>query len=355
MGSGDILTHINEFLGQINKYFNPIGKFYIQVQVLCRVLVCSVFLDDLFKSSSLQCDSKQVGCEQNCINRFAPLNHKKIWELELFMVMLAIVIFLAFNLWNEHVINREKKKNDRRQQKLDQEQMKQSLMRKSFRSKKDKKGNEFYKSNYTSMGYIFMLVFRLCFEIFFCWLENQLGKHQSQNTEFWNSFWLKESWLCATNYPGPGPEKDSLDQIIPAENRSEIFWAEDYNMACLQQKVTVTCWIPFSRMKSFGLLFMYWVLLVNTTLTALELIFELVKLCTSGRKNNMQPLPEEERPIIPGVAHDISGESYPTAPTMPYPGNEEKSQNTKVAIITDDFKNQHSVNEQVTVDAQQHS
>ena len=135
MGSGDILTHINEFLGQINKYFNPIGKFYIQVQVLCRVLVCSVFLDDLFKSSSLQCDSKQVGCEQNCINRFAPLNHKKIWELELFMVMLAIVIFLAFNLWNEHVINREKKKNDRRQQKLDQEQMKQSL-RGNFRVKK---------------------------------------------------------------------------------------------------------------------------------------------------------------------------------------------------------------------------
>merc|ERR1712076_203654 len=138
-------------------------------------------------------------------------------------------------------------------------------------------------SRITRFGYIVMLVVRLCCELIFLYVENQLGKHQSQNIAFWDAFNLKESWICSTNNVDQAAQH-SLDQLIPQQNRSEIFWTDDLNVACLQQKVTVTCWIPFSRMKSFGLLFMYWVLLVNTTLTAMELIFELVKLCSSGSK-----------------------------------------------------------------------
>lgn len=327
MGSGEILAHINEFLSQINKYFNPIGKFYIQVQVLCRVLVCSVFLDDLFKSSALECETKQVGCTQNCVNRFAPLNHKKIWELELFMVMLAIVIFLAFNLYNEHVINKARKKTDREFSKNDDEfrknEITKSLARKSMR-RKEKKGKEFYKSPFTSAGYIFMLLFRLSFEIFFCWLENQLGKHQSQNVEFWNSFWLKESWQCATNSPKEDASA-ALNRMIPPANRTEVFWTDDHNLACLQQEITVTCWIPFSRMKSYGLLFMYWVLLINTLLTFLELVFELTKLCRgskSSNSNNNSSAPQNQMSV---QSAPIINNDYNTADTLKVADSDSKA------------------------------
>ena len=303
MGSGEILSHINEFLSSINRYFNPIGKFYIQVQILCRVLVCSVFLDDLFKSSSLECDTKQVGCQQNCINRFAPLNHKKVWELELFTVMLAITVFLGFSLFNEYRYNRIKKEAKR--DNWSPEKVRITMSRSYNMRMKEKKGKEFVKSRITTAGYIVMLLFRLSFECLFLWIENQLGKHQSQNTEFWSSFWLKENWLCAVNTPNNAAD-ESLDKMLPQSNRSEIFWTDDYNMACLQQQITVTCWIPFSRMKSFGLIFMYWVLIVTTCLTALELLFELAKLCkpsnSSSRSNN-------------------SGDSHQALVTEPAPGH----------------------------------
>lgn len=319
MGSGEILGHINEFLSSINKYFNPIGKFYIQVQVLCRVLVCSVFLDDLFKSSSLECETKQVGCQQNCINRFAPLNHKKIWELELFTVMLAIVVFLAFSLYNDYTVNKLKKKRDRLHESDEtKEAWLQNAYSKRSMVRKTKKKQEFFKSPITTAGYITMLLFRLTFEIIFLFIENQLGKHQSQNTEFWNSFWLKESWLCATNTP-KAPMEESLDRVLPESNRSEIFWTDDWNMACLQQQITVTCWIPFSRMKSFGLLFMYWVLLVTTFLTFCELIFEIVKLCKSCGNNNSgstisnKPLINQQQPQFHEI---IASPDYNTQQTL---------------------------------------
>ena len=97
-----------------------------------------------------------------------------------------------------------------------------------------------------------MLVVRLGCEIVFLYLENQLGKHQSQNVEFWEAFNLKESWICSTNNVDKAAQ-ESLDMLIPKPNRSEIFWTDDLNVACLQQKVTVTCWIPYSRMKTLWL------------------------------------------------------------------------------------------------------
>lgn len=283
MGSGEILSHINEFLSSINRYFNPIGKFYIQVQILCRVLVCSVFLDDLFKSSSLECDTKQVGCQQNCINRFAPLNHKKVWELELFTVMLAITVFLGFSLFNDYRYNRIKKQAKRDD--WDEHKLRTTMGRSFNMRVKEKKGKEFVKSRITTAGYIVMLVFRLTFECLFLWIENQLGKHQSQNIAFWDAFNLKESWICSTNNVDQAAQH-SLDQLIPQSNRSEIFWTDDLNIACLQQKVTVTCWIPFSRMKSLWLWFMYIVLCISTCLTSFELSFEILRqFCRPKKKS----------------------------------------------------------------------
>lgn len=123
-----------------------------------------------------------------------------------------------------------------------------------------------------------MLFVRLLFEICFLYIENQLGKHQSQNSSFWHAFNLKESWLCATSNKNSASQR-SLFKIIPEQNRSDIFWSNDWNEACLQQTVTVTCWIPFSRMKSLWLWFMYIVLCISTGLTLLELFYELTRGC----------------------------------------------------------------------------
>merc|ERR1711981_335135 len=139
-------------------------------------------------------------------------------------------------------------------------------------------------SRITRFGYIVMLMVRLCCELIFLYVENQLGKHQSQNIAFWDAFNLKESWICSTNNVDQAAQH-SLSQLIPIANRSEIFWTDDLNVACLQQKVTVTCWIPYSRMKSLWLWFMYFVLCISTCLTGFELAFELLRQCCKGKRS----------------------------------------------------------------------
>ena len=83
---------------------------YFQLQFICRVLVANVFLESLFDteedSAGLECDTEQVGCELNCINRFTPLNHTRIWEAELFMVVFTNLSFSAFRVFNEYQYNK---------------------------------------------------------------------------------------------------------------------------------------------------------------------------------------------------------------------------------------------------------
>ena len=102
MGLDGIFDKVNEIGKEIFSYFNSMGHFYMQVQMLCRLLVVTTFLDDLFEKEELVCDTKQVGCEQNCINRYAPLNHQKIWQFEFFLVMLCLTVFSLFASFNKY-------------------------------------------------------------------------------------------------------------------------------------------------------------------------------------------------------------------------------------------------------------
>jgi len=280
-GTVALFGKVTEIFDKIKSYFNLFGKFYIQFQILCRVLVCSVFLDDLFEGADLECDTEQPGCQQNCVNRFAVVNHKKLWELEMFVIMFTTTLFTAFTYMNKKVEERYKKKKDG--------------ARKTFRFKED---GGVSKSGLTSMGYIVMLIVRLFCETWFLYLENQLSKHQSQKVGFWESFWLKENWICATNSPKPAAGR-SLNELLPPANRSEIFWIDEPNLACMQQMVTVTCWIPFSRMKSYGMFFMYIVLLVGWFITLFELAYECIRLCTRASSRRRQKLSEQ----YPGRAY----------------------------------------------------
>lgn len=283
MGAGDIYGHLMSLKGLFYDYFNPVGRLYLQVIFLCRVVIPTMVLDSMFDDTPLTCDTNQVGCEQNCINRFTPINHQRVWEMELFMVMFSTIIFTAFKMLNTRYERKYKAKEE------NQDREEQTFrFRKSVRYNKAGEESVVMTSRITRFGYIVMLTVRLCCELIFLYVENQLGKHQSQNIAFWDAFNLKESWICSTNNVDQAAQH-SLEQLIPQSNRSEIFWTDDLNVACLQQKVTVTCWIPFSRMKSLWLWFMYIVLCISTCLTAFELSFELLNQCCKPKKKKIIP------------------------------------------------------------------
>merc|ERR1712110_458616 len=106
-----------------------------------------------------------------------------------------------------------------------------------------------------------------------------------------NALELKEWWNCATNTRG---SDNSIDEFFPPGNRS-IFWTDELNEPCVQQKVHVTCWIPFSRMKTWGMYFMYYVLILTFFITLLELVLAMVELC---RFKGSKSIENESRSLL---------------------------------------------------------
>ena len=296
----ELFKKFTSFWARLSGYINPIGKFYIQWITLCRTLVIVVFLDDLFKTMpSLECDTKQVGCQMQCQNRFAPISHMQLWRLENFISMFTIFIFIAFNVIQNIAYQKYEKKHGKNNL---EGQRKYWLKTKTKVDKSGKeKRTEILKSSYTVSGYILMLGIRFLLEVYCIYLEANLGKHVSQNAKFTDIFNLKERWICPTNAEDvhglgldesaqefqsalAGLNLDIMSFIVPQANRSKLFYREDVNTACSKQPNVVPCWIPHSRMMTLGIKFMFIVLMVQTMLTFCELCMELGKLCFGDNK-----------------------------------------------------------------------
>merc|ERR1712110_260305 len=204
-------------------------------------------------------------------------------ELQLLFTCFCVTVFTLFVVIHTEI--------EKRQKKHDGHGM--LVIKEKERLRTNGDTEPYTKSTITDIGYLLMLVFRFGFELWFLYVENELGKHQSQKSGFWDSFNLKEHWMCPT-HPDPNADQASaLEATLPFEKRSELFWVNDVNEACQQQSVEVRCWIPFSWMKTYALWIMYVVLIVQTCLTGLELTFHLGSLCC-GRSSQSQTADEAE-------------------------------------------------------------
>lgn len=299
-----ILESITHIFDQIGKFFNPIGKFYIKIQIICRVLVIIVFLDDLFEveedgsGDQLTCETDQIGCNTVCVNRFMPISMYQIWCFELFMVLMCISVFSGVNLYNKYC-HRQMLKFYRQNYSKTPMVTQKKFEKYKYATIKDADGQEILVSAFTTSGYLLMLFLRLFCELLGLFLEANLAKHLSQNSEPNEYFQIKEHWICLTNKP---ENQLASDHILPPANRSSLYFRDDLNQACSQQDTSVKCWIPLSRMKSLGIRFMYSVLMFQTLLTCCEIIYEVIRLCTGritglGEKNSeyMRSIREKAR------------------------------------------------------------
>ena len=196
-----------------------------------------------------------------------------------------MIVFVAFNFYNKYLFDKaEKLKQDGIKYNRQKSTVSsQRILDNGYFRTKEKTGMKGKKvkvvsSKYMILGYTTMLFFRLMFEIFCLYLEFQLAKHHSQNED--PSLWLKlkEKWLCNTN-DHTQELGNSLNEVLPVNNRSKVFHRDDVVQACRIQVPTVTCWISFSRMKSLGIQLMVGVMSVQIIMTFLELMVEVCKMC----------------------------------------------------------------------------
>lgn len=292
----DILGQLQGLYKDITDYFNPVGRAYLQYQLIFRVMFVNILLSDIFGGWKLICDTQQVGCQEMCINRFAPISFKKLWELELWFVLIVECIYIIFMYLNasvEAVIENpdHKNKNSKRLEKMAGIRRYEVV---DGKKRRIERGDEIRKtdnkvvvySRFTSIGYFIMLVVRILVEIYFLHIEYQLAIHQTGKTGI-EAFELPEKYHCRTHQM---KEIDGQSANEPDGEKSSVFYINEPLEACSQQRYEVVCWIPNSRMKTKGLYFMYMVLIVSTLLSVVELIWLASTSCcgTSKKKQALR-------------------------------------------------------------------
>ena len=255
MGWGeDVFDELKKTLENLTVYLNPIGKFYFMYyQLMFRVLFVEVILDDIFEladnngADELVCDTNQVACAEMCHNRFAPISFLKLWQMELYTltVLGAITAVTAKGL---------------------------GIIPKKYLS-------ESAKDTIVKNVYICALVLRLFLEYKFLRLEMDLAEHQSGKNGLISRFILPEKYICVTNY-----YKNDDSTSIAWQDTSRFYVSEKLE-ACDKQPFAIPCWIVDSRIKTKGILWMFFVQVGSTILTFFEIFWEFFRMCCCGKKN----------------------------------------------------------------------
>lgn len=278
MGLGtNILKNVEAAYAKLGRDINPVGQFNLKLQLLVRILFMQVFLAQLFKESDeakLECDVKNIGCQDVCKNRFMPVSHWRFWHIELYAWMLSIFIMLVLR----YVVDKAAATVN-----LDEDQKlrrsKSVIQAGEYLKKKSEEFDGQFTPRSIRLGYLITLIVRLVFEYYCLIIEKELNRNQSQKSGFWEGLSLEEKWMCYVD--------GDRDNDLPQANRS-MFWHGEENLACTNSDTSVPCWIWKSRMKSWGLKLMYIALMLNFAMTFLELVWHFIFGLRSKSKSNKE-------------------------------------------------------------------
>ena len=212
-----------------------------------------IILDDIFEladnngADELVCDTNQVGCAEMCHNRFAPISFLKVWQMELYLLLVlgGITSVVAYGL----------------------------------KSLPENFLTEATINTITKNVYICALVLRLFLEFKFIQLEMNLAEHQSGKSGILDRFILPEKYICETNYFSD----DDTSKVAWVD--TSIFYIPHKLEACEKQPFVIPCWIVDSHIKTKGITWMFFVQIVSTIITILEIIWEVFRVCCCKRKS----------------------------------------------------------------------
>ncbi|XP_058247931.1 connexin 28.8 [Hemibagrus wyckioides] len=99
---------LESVLSGVNKYSTAIGRIWLSVLFIFRILVFVAAAENVWKDESKDfvCNTQQPGCENVCFDRFFPVSQARLWALQLIMVSTPSLLVALHVAYREH---REKK------------------------------------------------------------------------------------------------------------------------------------------------------------------------------------------------------------------------------------------------------
>ncbi|KAM9018895.1 gap junction beta-7 protein isoform 1-T2 [Ara ararauna] len=103
---------LRDLLSGVNKYSTGIGRIWVAVVFIFRLLVYIVAAENIWKHEhdEFECNIKQPGCENVCFDHFFPVSHIRLWALQLIMVSTPSLLVVFHVAYRE---NREKRHNQK--------------------------------------------------------------------------------------------------------------------------------------------------------------------------------------------------------------------------------------------------
>nr|XP_041571021.1 gap junction beta-7 protein [Taeniopygia guttata] len=103
---------LRDLLSGVNKYSTGIGRIWVAVVFLFRLLVYLAAAENIWKHEhdEFECNIKQPGCENVCFDHFFPVSHIRLWALQLIMVSTPSLLVVFHVAYRE---NREKRHNQK--------------------------------------------------------------------------------------------------------------------------------------------------------------------------------------------------------------------------------------------------
>ncbi|XP_003404137.1 gap junction beta-7 protein [Loxodonta africana] len=93
---------LRDLLSGVNKYSTGIGRIWLAVVFIFRLLVYMVAAEYVWKDEQkeFECNIRQPGCENVCFDYFFPISQVRLWALQLIMVStpsLLVALHVAYH------------------------------------------------------------------------------------------------------------------------------------------------------------------------------------------------------------------------------------------------------------------
>ncbi|XP_051265918.1 connexin 28.8 [Dicentrarchus labrax] len=95
---------LENILSGVNKYSTVIGRIWLSVVFLFRILVYVAAAEQVWKDEQKDfvCNTQQPGCENACFDHFFPISQVRLWALQLIMVSTPSLLVALHVAYREH-------------------------------------------------------------------------------------------------------------------------------------------------------------------------------------------------------------------------------------------------------------
>ncbi|MED6291563.1 Gap junction beta-7 protein [Characodon lateralis] len=103
---------LENVLSGVNKYSTSIGRIWLSVVFLFRILVYVAAAEQVWKDEQkdMVCNTEQPGCENACFDYFFPVSQVRLWALQLIMVSTPSLLVALHVAYRENREARHKRK-----------------------------------------------------------------------------------------------------------------------------------------------------------------------------------------------------------------------------------------------------